>query len=96
MSQWFQYGTIRAEGDAMPTMTIKNIPEDLYERLKEAARLHRRSMNSEVIVCIEKAVGTRKRDVDDILGRAEALRQKTARYSITEDEIDEAKSDGRP
>jgi plasmid stability protein len=80
----------------MPTITIKNIPEDLYERLKEAARTHRRSINSEVIVCIEKAVGTRKRDVDEVLSRAEALREKTAQYSITEKEIDEAKTDGRP
>jgi plasmid stability protein len=79
----------------MPTITIKNIPEDLYERLKEAARTHRRSINSEVIVCIEKVVGTRKRDVETILARAEMLREKTADYKITDDEIDQAKTDGR-
>ena len=80
----------------MPNITIKNIPEDLYERLKESARAHRRSINSEVIVCIEKAVGARKRDVQAILARAEALREKTAEYKITDGEIDQAKSDGRP
>lgn len=80
----------------MPSITIKNIPADLYERLKEAARTHRRSINSEVIVCIEKAVGTRKRDVEAILARAEALREKTAEYTITDDEINAAKRDGRP
>jgi plasmid stability protein len=79
----------------MPTITIKNIPKDLYERLKEAARTHRRSINSEVIVCIEKVVGTRKRDVETILARAEMLREKTAEYKITDDEIDQAKTDGR-
>ncbi|VAX02847.1 hypothetical protein MNBD_GAMMA19-1382 [hydrothermal vent metagenome] len=31
----------------MPAMTIKNIPDDLYSRLKEAAQTHHRSMNSE-------------------------------------------------
>jgi hypothetical protein len=40
-----------------------------------------------VIVCIEKAVGTRKHDVEAILARAEALREKTAEYTITDDEI---------
>jgi plasmid stability protein len=80
----------------MPTITVKNIPEDLYERLKEAARTHRRSINSEVIVCIEKAVGAHKRDVEDILARARALRELTAEYTITDEEIDQAKSEGRP
>ena len=80
----------------MPSITVKNIPEELYERLKEAARTHRRSINSEVIVCIEKAVGTHKRDVEAILVRAEALREKTAEYTITDDEINAAKRDGRP
>jgi plasmid stability protein len=80
----------------MPSITIKNIPEDLYERLKEAARAHRRSINSEVIVCIEKAVGTRRRDVEDILARAKTLRELTAEYSITDEEINQAKRQGRP
>lgn len=80
----------------MPTITVKNIPQELYDRLKEAARTHRRSINSEVIVCIERAVGTRKRDVEAILARAEALREKTADYAITDDEINEAKREGRP
>ena len=48
----------------MATITVKNIPDDLYERLKQAARAHRRSINSEVIVCIERAVGLRQRDVE--------------------------------
>ena len=38
----------------MPTtLTLKNIPDDVYERLKLAAEMHRRSLNSEAIVCLE-------------------------------------------
>jgi antitoxin FitA len=38
----------------MPTtLTLKNIPDDVYERLKLSAQTHRRSMNSEAIVCLE-------------------------------------------
>ena len=38
----------------MPTtLTLKNVPDDIYERLKLAAQAHRRSINSEVIVCLE-------------------------------------------
>ncbi len=36
----------------MATITVKNIPGDLYEHLKERAQAHRRSLNSEVIVCL--------------------------------------------
>jgi plasmid stability protein len=35
------------------TLTLKNIPDDVYKRLKAAAESHRRSLNSEAIVCLE-------------------------------------------
>ena len=79
----------------MATITVKNIPEDLYERLKESARAHRRSINSEIIVCIERVIGTHKIDVEAMLAEAEKLREKTAQYRITDDEINDAKADGR-
>ena len=38
----------------MPTtLTLKNIPDFVYDRLKLSAEAHRRSMNSEAIVCLE-------------------------------------------
>ena len=40
----------------MATMTIKNIPDELYEELKQRAAANRRSINNEVIVLIERAV----------------------------------------
>jgi len=44
----------------MPTLTIKNIPEDLYTQLKRHAEINRRSLNSEVILCIERAIHSRR------------------------------------
>lgn len=38
------------------TLTLKNIPDDIYERLKLSAEANRRSMNSEAIVCMETAL----------------------------------------
>jgi len=80
----------------MPTITVKNIPEDLYERLKESARAHRRSINSEVIVCIEKVIGTHKIDIEAEIARARELREKAGDYSLTDDDLRQFKSDGRP
>ena len=38
----------------MPTtLTLKNIPDSVCERLKASAELHRRSMDSEAILCLE-------------------------------------------
>lgn len=35
------------------TITLKNIPDAIYEQLKQAAEAHHRSLNSEVIACLE-------------------------------------------
>ena len=44
----------------MPTLTVKNIPDDLYAHLREAASLNHRSLNSEIIVCLERALQSGK------------------------------------
>ena len=67
----------------MPTLTIKNIPDDLYVRLKEAARAHRRSLNSEVLYCVERMLVPYKIDVSGHLATARNLREKTAAYTLT-------------
>ena len=80
----------------MPTITVKNIPADLYERLKQAARAHRRSINSEIIVYIERAVLAEKVDPEAIIARARKLRAKTVGSPIRNDELDHEKGAGRP
>ena len=42
----------------MATLTIKKLPADLHERLKQRAQLNRRSLNSEIIVLLEQALLT--------------------------------------
>jgi antitoxin FitA len=37
----------------MTTLTLKNIPEELHARLKASAELHRRSLNSEILIRLE-------------------------------------------
>jgi plasmid stability protein len=38
----------------MASITVKNIPSDLYEQLKESAVANHRSLNGEIIACIER------------------------------------------
>lgn len=80
----------------MATITVKNIPPDLYSLLKRSAEMHRRSINSEIIVCIEKAVSSQRMETETLLVRAREIREKTANYLLTEDEIMQAKNEGRP
>ena len=40
----------------MPTLTLKNIPEDLHARLKASAERNRRSLNSEILVRLEQDI----------------------------------------
>ena len=80
----------------MPTLTLKNIPDDLYAQLKERARINRRSINSEIIVCIEKTVRSNRLSPETVLTKARNLREATNQYTITDDEFDQAKTAGRP
>lgn len=80
----------------MPSITVKNIPEDLYARLKLAAKFNRRSINSEIIVCLERQLQSRALDPERLLASARKLREKTAAYPISERELSEAKEGGRP
>lgn len=79
----------------MATVTVKNIPDELYERLKSFAEINRRSMNSEIIVCIENAIASRRISLDDALKNARQLRQLTAGHLISDEEFNRAKSEGR-
>jgi plasmid stability protein len=39
----------------MATLTLKNIPDGLHARLKDAAARNRRSLNSEILIRLESA-----------------------------------------
>ena len=79
----------------MPTITVKNIPADIYEKLKKSAETSRRSINSEIIACIERAVRSQPINPDLLLTHARKLRSKTSSHPITDDEFNQAKTVGR-
>ncbi len=80
----------------MPAITLKNIPDALYARLKESAADHRRSLNSEIIVRLEQALLTARIDPDAFLARADARRKRLALPPLTERRLKGIKTAGRP
>lgn len=79
----------------MASLTIKNIPDDLYDRLKQAASAHHRSVNSELIYCLESTLLPTKLTATELTEAARALRGRVMAQSIDTSEIDAAKNEGR-
>ena len=79
----------------MKNITLKNIPDKLYDRLKQAAEQHRRSVNSEIIACLERGVFPRALDLDDVLAKARDLRARAGRTVIETEELLRARDRGR-
>ena len=80
----------------MATLTIKNIPDDLYEELKQRAATNRRSINNEVIMLIERAFRSYRPSPEEFEEKARVLREMTSHYHLTDEELNEWKNKGRP
>lgn len=81
----------------MPTtLTLKNIPDAVYDRLKAAAEAHRRSLNSEAIVCLEAVLLPTRVMPSERLARACELRATLPQQEFRVRDIDAAKREGRP
>jgi plasmid stability protein len=80
----------------MTTITIKNIPPVLYERIKQKAKVNRRSINNEIITILEQGLAIRTQaEVSELLESARKIRELTARYTLTDEEIEKAINEGR-
>lgn len=51
----------------MPILHVRNVPEDLYDRIKQQAAAQQRSIRAQVIILLERAVESPLRRQDDIL-----------------------------
>lgn len=80
----------------MLTLTIKNVPARLVKRLKARATSHRRSLNREVIACLEATTHSAPIDAEALLARARAVRRKPTRFRLTDRALVRLKTAGRP
>ncbi len=58
------------ENNTMPTLQIRNLPQELYDQLKESARESKRSMTQQAILLLQKSLESssddRKRKVTEL------------------------------
>ncbi|MEM9758079.1 MAG: plasmid stability protein [Pseudomonadota bacterium] len=93
----------------MPTLTVRHIPALLYERLRERAQRHRRSLSGETVTLLEAALLPQPTDPDALIAEARAFHARfpeplpdliaagkhaSRRYDDTED--DRLREDDRP
>jgi len=72
------------------SITLKNIPEPIYQRIKLAAKRHHRSMNSEIIACLEQTLAPSPVDVQARLEDARRLRERFVGPDLTLEDITSA------
>lgn len=80
----------------MASITIKNMPDDLFSKLKKKAKSNQRSLNGEIIMALRGYINKISRpDPEEIIRIAREFRAK-AKGSLSEEEIKAAIKEGRP
>lgn len=82
-------------GRAIMNFTLKNIPNDIYEKIKTRAERNHRSMNGEIITILGEMTRPRTKNSVEILALADELRARTKGF-LTDEFLRKAKRDGRP
>lgn len=78
----------------MPSITIKNIPDPLYQKIRESSQQNRRSINAEIIYCLEeKLLSTTSNNIS--LEQIRSTRSLSKRHLLTQEDIENAKNEGR-
>ena len=68
----------------MPTnVSLKNVPDDMIEKLRNRAKRHHRSLQGELIAILEEAVGNTKLSIDQAESRLRELRFETGDESTS-------------
>jgi plasmid stability protein len=78
----------------MASLTLKNIPETVYKKLKIQAKLNHRSINGELINMLEKLLEGKAANFQEIIEQGRITRS-WANGKLSADDIQEAKAEGR-
>jgi hypothetical protein len=78
----------------MPTITLKSIPPFLHIELKKRAVINKRSLNNEILICLESFLGFRIFEKNQYLDEIREFR-KTIKSRISQKMINDLKNEGR-
>ena len=80
----------------MTSITVKNIPDEVYTRLKAAAQTNRRSINKEIIARIEESLVSHRLPAHDVISRTRRLHARFGDRTFSVEQLDDARREGRP
>lgn len=77
----------------MPSITLKNLSEDLLDELRQAAERDRRSLTQQAIYLLETALRERSRSIEepDVKAQVAAWRRLAGRWESDDDAATEAR-----
>ena len=80
----------------MLSITLKNIPENLYDEIKRSAVDNYRSINCEILIRLNQSLSAEKRNPDAIIADIEKMQSRINIPPLTDVFINQAKNEGRP
>jgi hypothetical protein len=87
--QWYNNGV------NMPAITLKNIPDDLYTKIKKSAKLNFRSINSEILYRLKSSISQQKPEVNNLLAKIHTVNNRIKIPILNDNLIITAKNEGR-
>ena len=64
------------------SLSVKNVPDELVERLRARAKVHHRSLQSELLAILEETVAPERLTVDELYEEVKALGFRTPDDSV--------------
>jgi plasmid stability protein len=71
----------------MPTLHVRQVPDELYDRLRERAAAQNRSLSAEVIALLQHALGPDARSQRDVLA---SIRRRRSTTTVSAEAVDSA------
>jgi len=74
------------QGERMVNISLRDVPDELYQQLKQMAELERRSVNQQILVLLERSLKFHQRPSVEVLQRLAQRREAIAsRVGLTPD-----------
>ena len=80
----------------MANLTLKNLDDWIYARLRQRAQTHRRSIVAEATVILEQALAAPPLNEVERLEKAQALRKASSAYIASHEAFEQRLEEGRP
>lgn len=80
----------------MATLTLRDIPAELYERLRESARRSRRSLDREAVARLEIGLRSNREDPERFLAEVQTFQRRLKVTPLTDEMLRSARREGRP